>query len=130
MKLIFSFSGLKICFVFLLLIILIGCSSTVRIYSIPDGADAYVDGQYLGKTPVLYSDSAIVGTSHAVEIKMEGYETSTGHFSRTSGFNMAACIGGGLVWIPFSWMMNYPPMLKYKLEPKPIATHKQSQEPL
>ena len=46
MKLIFSFSGLKICFVFLLLIILIGCSSTVRIYSIPEGADAYIDGQY------------------------------------------------------------------------------------
>lgn len=121
MKLIFSFSTLKICFVFSLLIILTGCGSAVRIHSIPEGADIFVDGQYVGKTPTVYSDSAIVGTSHTVEIKMEGYETGIGNFSRTSKFNMVSCIGGGLVLVPFLWIMDYPPQLNYKLEPKQVG---------
>lgn len=104
-----------------LCIFTMGCASSVAIFSQPEGAEVYVDGQFVGKTPATYTDTAIVGTSHIVEVKMEGYKPTRGNFSRSSVFNSGACLGGALVLIPFLWVMDYPKSLTYKLEPEPQA---------
>lgn len=45
---------------------------TLSISSSPAGAEAYVDGQYVGQTPVRFGTRA---GSHSVEVRLPGYQT-------------------------------------------------------
>ncbi len=98
-----------------------GCTSHILINTEPDGAEVYVDGQYLGEAPVDFADSAIVGTTHLVEVKKEGYETTRGQFSRNGNLNVGALIGGLCCLVPFLWVMDYPATVTYRLRPKEEA---------
>src|SRR5207237_1115299 len=47
---------------------LAACSSSTVIRSNPPGARVFVDGQYVGQTPVVMSDTKIVGSTTSVRL--------------------------------------------------------------
>ena len=47
------------------------CSSTTQIVSIPPEAKLYINGEYYGETPYLYTDTKIVGSTNIVNLKKE-----------------------------------------------------------
>ncbi|RME51875.1 MAG: PEGA domain-containing protein [Deltaproteobacteria bacterium] len=93
-----------------------GCASSTVIRSQPPGAQVYINGELMGKTPYTYSDQAIVGTTRNLRLEKEGCEPVAATFSRTEEFNPLACVGGVLLLVPFLWIMNYKGERTYKLE--------------
>ncbi len=96
---------------------LAGCASNINIKSKPEGADVYIDNIKMGKTPLQYADTAIAGTTKNIKIKKEGYvplETVI----RKSEFQLGPCIGGLLVLFPFIWILGYPAVQEFELEPE------------
>ncbi len=91
--------------------------SHVLINTEPQGAEVYVDGTYVGQAPVQYGDNAIVGTSHRVEVRMEGYHPTYAEFRRSGNVNAGALIGGFCCWPIWLWVVDYPPVLLYRLRP-------------
>jgi len=83
------------------------CASTAHIRTIPTGADVYVDGQYLGKSPVEYTSSATVAGTQSVRIEAPGYEPQFGHIKRDGDVNVGAAIGGFFCLFPFLWVLDY-----------------------
>ena len=100
---------------------LAGCTSHILINTEPDGAEVYVDGQYLGQAPVQFADTSIVGTTHLVEVKKEGYEPTRAQFSRSGNVNAGALIGGFFCLVPWLWVMDYPATVTYRLRPAKAA---------
>lgn len=93
------------------------CVSTTTIQSTPPGADVYIDGYRVGKTPYLYADNKIVGSTTLIDLKKEGYEPLYTTLSRTEELEVGALVGGLFTWIPFLWIMKYRPMHTYTLIP-------------
>ena len=83
----------------------------------PEGAKVYADGQYLGTTPVTYSDTKIVGSSTNIRIEKEGYKTVNAVLNRSEQADIGAIVGGLFVWIPFLWTMKYNAEHNYEMEP-------------
>ncbi len=50
-----------------------GCSHTVEIKSIPEGATVFVDGQDRGKAPVLLEEDAGFFDERKLRVELEGY---------------------------------------------------------
>lgn len=93
-----------------------GCSSSTIIQSSDPAAKIYVDGMYLGKGSVSYSDTKIVGSTTMVTLKKEGCEPQNFTFSRNEEFDAGACAGGVFVLVPFLWIQKYRPMHHYEFE--------------
>lgn len=98
-------------------ILLSSCVSSTMISSNPSGARIYVDGQPMGTTPFLYSDTKIVGSTTTVKLEKEGFEPFNTIFSRTEQADVGAIVAGVFVWVPFLWVMKYNPMHSYELKP-------------
>jgi hypothetical protein len=65
---------LKVFFSILVFMGIIGCSTFVRIDSVPSGAKAYLNGETIGKTPVQTDLSNFIGSDYVLELKLDGYE--------------------------------------------------------
>lgn len=100
-----------------LLLLLSSCVSTTTIMSRPPGAKVFINNEYVGETPVSYSDTKIVGSLNYVSLEKEGYENLETSFSRTEEADIGAIIGGIFIWIPFLWVMKYKPKRTYELIP-------------
>lgn len=98
-----------------------GCSSTTIINSEPSSAAVYLNGERVGTTPYVYTDTKIVGSTNVVVLKKEGYENFTTSFSRNDNVNVGAVIGGVLVLVPFLWVMDYKPNYLYEMVPLKAA---------
>lgn len=59
-----------------LLAALVGCQSVV-VHSAPYGADVFVDGEKIGKTPCKFKASTVIGCEYVVEVRLPGYRTYT-----------------------------------------------------
>lgn len=94
-----------------------GCMSTILINTKPQGAQVMVDGAYLGRSPVRYADSAAVGSTHLVELHLQGYQTQRAVFRRDGPLNAGAACAGLLCLVPFAWVQDYPPEVTYLLQP-------------
>ena len=75
----------------LLIVLLSGCATlfnnktpAVDLASTPAGAEVYVDGYYVGTTPVQVN--LTVREDHVVEFRKEGHDTRTYRISRFVGF--------------------------------------------
>ncbi len=90
------------------------CTSTTMIRSTDSDAKIFVDGEYKGKGQFLHADTKIVGSTTLVRMEKDGCEPQTYHFSRTEEFDVGACIGGVLVYVPFLWIMKYKPERTYE----------------
>ena len=58
----------------LLLAALVGCQS-VTVHSAPYGAEVFVDGERIGKTPCKFKASTVIGCEYQVEVRLPGYRT-------------------------------------------------------
>jgi hypothetical protein len=56
----------------LLVVVLAGCQS-VPVQSMPYGADVWVDGEHIGKTPCKFKASTVIGCEYDVVVRMKGY---------------------------------------------------------
>ena len=99
----------------LLLVLVCGCTSTTVINTNPNGAQLYLDGMLVGKTPYVHSDSKIVGSTTALKFKMEGYEELNIVMTKSEKANVGAIIAGVFVLVPFLWTMEYYPEHTYEL---------------
>ena len=99
-----------------LVILVSGCSSTTVINSDPSGAKLYIDGVKTGKTPYVYTDSKIVGSTTSIKLKKDGFEDLNVVMSKNEKANVGAIIGGIFVLVPFLWTMDYNPERTYELE--------------
>jgi hypothetical protein len=97
------------------------CSSSTMIHSNVPGAKVYLDGEFVGRTPYLMSDTKIVGSTTAVRIEAPGYEPVNGAIRRNEEFSVGACIGGVLVLVPFLWIMEYKPTHQFELRPAAVG---------
>lgn len=93
------------------------CASSTMIESIPKGATVYINGSKSGKTPFLYSDTKIIGSSTMIRLEKEGYEPFDAVLSRNEAIDVGAIIGGLFVGVPFLWAMKYDPIHTYELMP-------------
>jgi len=94
-----------------------GCMSTVLINTKPQGAQVTVDGAYVGRSPVRYGDSAAVGTTHLVELRLDGYQPQRAVLRRDGPLNPGAACAGLVCLVPFAWVQDYPPEVTYLLQP-------------
>ncbi|MDD4757368.1 MAG: PEGA domain-containing protein [Lascolabacillus sp.] len=99
------------------LILFASCSSTTLIQSNPSGAKVYMNEEYMGVTPLSYSDTKIVGSTTSLRIEKEGYEPLYTYLTRNEEVDAGAIIGGLLIWVPFLWTMKYKPVHNYELKP-------------
>ncbi len=73
-----------------------GPKQNVGVSSSPTGADVYIDGRYVGKTPLRISLSR--SSPHAVRIVLDGYEPYVAEFSRKGNVMTAGNIlVGGVI---------------------------------
>ncbi len=99
------------------LVFFTSCSSTTLISSDPSGAQVYLNGEKVGKTPYSHTDTKIVGSCTSLRLEKEGYETFNAVFCRNEEADVGAIIGGVLFLFPFLWTMGYKPGRSYELVP-------------
>ena len=92
------------------------CSSSTVIDSIPSGGKLYLDGSYAGKTPYTHSDTKVVGSSTAIEIKKKGCRDFRAILTKDERVQIGPIIGGMCLVFPFIWVMGYNPQHNYELE--------------
>ena len=103
---------------FLLATIFSGCVSTTVIRTVPSNSKVFVNSEYKGTTPYVYSDNKITGSETNIQIESEGYENFTFVLKRNEQVDPGAVIAGILfgIW-PFLWTMEYHPERTFELKP-------------
>lgn len=99
------------------LIILSGCASSTMIKSVPSEADVYINGELVGKTPYLYTDTKVSFSPVMVDIVKEGYEPIYTSFRRDEEFNPGTFVGGFFIWPIWLWTLDYKSARTYNLTP-------------
>jgi len=105
----------SIAFVLAMSILLISCSSTTMLTTIPKNAKVYINDEYAGTTPYEYKDSKIMFSKNYVRIEKEGYEIFNTSFSRDEDVEIGAIVGGVFLVVPFLWTLKYKPTHNYEL---------------
>lgn len=103
-----------------------GCASSTMINSTPAGAKVYINGESVGTTPYLYTDTKVLGSVINVDLVKEGYEPLYTSFTRSEQVNAGAIVGGFFFLFPFLWTMEYKPTHNYELVPL-AATNQDTQ---
>jgi len=99
------------------LLLFASCASSTMINSIPSGAKIYINGEPVGTTPYLYSDTRVIGSVVNVDLKKDGYEPLYTSFSRNEKVDPGAIVGGLFLLFPFIWTMQYKSSHTYELVP-------------
>ena len=100
------------------LILFASCSSSTMITSVPPGADLYVDGMPVGKTPYTHTDSKIISSTTSVRMEKEGYEPFIYDITKDEEVNLVPAVAGFFFLIPWLWAMKYKSVHTWKLIPK------------
>jgi len=95
---------------------IIGCSTFVRIDSIPSGAKAYINGEPVGKTPAQMDLSNFIINDYALELKLEGYENYYRPLSKEA--KPIHIILGIFDLINLFWCIGPKGHYNFELEPK------------
>ncbi len=104
-----------------IIILFSSCASTTMIQSTPIGADLYLNGELVGKTPYKHKDMKIVGSTTDVRIEKEGFETLNTSFSRDEKVDVGAIIAGVFFLFPFLWTMKYKPVHSYDMKTSEVS---------
>lgn len=94
-----------------------GCASSTMIKSVPSGAKVYINGEPVGTTPYLYTDTKIIFSPINVDIIKEGYKPVYETFRRDEEFNPGTFVGGIFVWPLWLWTLDYKSTHTYELVP-------------
>ena len=114
--------SLKIAALLLFAATMIGCSSSTMIRSEPPGAKLYMNEQYKGETPYLYTDQKIVGSDTRIRLTLDGYHDLETIMSRDEKLDVGALVGGVFFVVPWLWVMEYDPVHTYELKPVRVTT--------
>jgi hypothetical protein len=114
----FTFKARSISAFLAIIVLFSSCASTTLIESIPSGSNLYLDGEPVGTTPYLMTDTKILGSCTSVRIEKENYDNYYGSICRNEDVDAGAIIGGLFFFFPFLWTMKYKPTHFYKLQPK------------
>ena len=98
-------------------VFLSGCASSTMIKSIPSGAKVYINGEPVGVTPYLYTDTKVIFSPVNVDIIKEGYKPVYETFHRDEEFNAGTFIGGIFVWPLWLWTLDYKSTHTFELVP-------------
>jgi len=110
-----------ICYSTLSLLMLSACSSSMKINSTPEGAKIYIDQEYKGVTPYLYSDERPFWSELNIKLKKDNYQDFDiiikkidGEINYKAGCGSLVCLP---IWgLPFSlWLFKYPAEKNYEL---------------
>ena len=93
------------------------CASSTVIYSRPQGATVYLNGEPVGRTPYTMTDTKIVGSTTQVRLEYPGFASYSGVIARNEEFEVGACIGGFFLLVPFLWIMGYKGTHTYEMQP-------------
>ncbi|PKL19479.1 MAG: hypothetical protein CVV49_00120 [Spirochaetae bacterium HGW-Spirochaetae-5] len=93
-----------------LLIFAVGCSSTVKIQSVPGEAKIFIDGELKGVTPYAHTDSKPLWMSTEVKLQKDEYKDFQTNLQK-SEFNIIHIFS-------YLWWMDYPAEKTYTLEKK------------
>ncbi|MGI0119304.1 PEGA domain-containing protein [Zooshikella sp. RANM57] len=96
-----------------------GCSSYTTIDTNPSKAKVYVDGSYVGNTPLNYGDKSIAGTTKSVTLKKDGYKDKHVKISKEEA-QVGPIIGGFFLLAPFLWSLGYPDNYTFEMESKDL----------
>ena len=113
---IFFSSKRVLAWVFMALVLLPSCASSVRISSSPSQADVYADGLYIGQTPVRHRDAKVSGNKLDVRLEKEGYEDLETEISKDARVNVKALLGSMFI-IPLAWILAYPRSRNFVMKP-------------
>ena len=99
------------------------CAHTVSIDSKPRGAEVFVNGSPIGRTPTQFTERTGSGKSYLFKLEKEGYQTLV--MTRTQseihiGVLVGSIIGGVAILFPFIgliWMYQLPSLLYFELDP-------------
>ena len=78
-----------------------GCSTSSRFHTKPDGAKLYVNGDYVGETPVVYTDRRSMPKRLHIQIRKEGYKELDFYIDKTTdylGTFLSMFYGFGVPW--------------------------------
>ena len=98
-------------------ILLTSCQSSVLITSDPPEAYVSIDGRLVGKTPYQHTDRKVSGYNLGVKLEKDGYETEHDIVKRLKFGNAGALIAGCFLIFPFAWVLDYPAVVQYRMEP-------------
>lgn len=99
------------------IVLLSGCASSTMIKSVPSGAKVYINGEPVGVTPYLYTDTKIIFSPINVDIIKDGYKPIYETFRRDEEFNAGTFIGGIFVWPLWLWTLDYKSTHTYEMVP-------------
>lgn len=98
-------------------ILLTSCQSSMLITSDPPEAYVSIDGRLVGKTPYQHTDRKVSGYNLGVKLEKDGYETEHDIVKRLEFGNAGALIAGCFLIFPFAWVLDYPAVVQYRMEP-------------
>lgn len=78
-----------------------GCASTMMVFTEPGNAEVLVDGQLIGRSPILYEGSSAWNGGVKVTARLPGYQEATVAVSREL----------------FYWGVYLPDSVRIRLEP-------------
>lgn len=99
---------------FSLILTITGCSTMVSFNTSPEGADVYLDDDYLGKTPFTKKISNFVFKSKKIRVEKEGYTSKTQDVKKeVKILPLAFC---WFYFIPLLWVKGPTPKQYIELE--------------
>jgi len=117
-----------ICLLALGLVQLTGCSTATRFHSSPLGAKLYINGDYVGETPVVYDDAHSLPERLHIQIRKDGYEELDMYLDKQLSYPMAAVMAvpwGGVTATFWGWKLDndyrFDISSLKKPEPTPVA---------
>ena len=85
----------------LLLTLSTGCSTATRFHTKPEGAHLFVNGDYIGETPVVFDDRRSLPTRMHIQIRKEGYKELDFYLDKSAdylGMLISVFYGIGIFW--------------------------------
>ena len=99
------------------IVLMTSCESLTEINTIPSGAKVYVNGEYIGDTPVKYRDTKLSWACTPLKITMDGYQDKNESLCKNEEINKEALFVGLFVWPCLVWIMGYKKSRTYELVP-------------
>ncbi len=96
---------------------LAACASATTIRSSPSGAKVFLNGEYVGETPLVHEDMDIAGTNKKVVLKHDGYRDQVGTI-RKEELKIMPLVVGLFIVVPLLWVTGYPDEYHFTLEKK------------
>ena len=99
-----------------------GCACKMMINTDPQGADVFVEGEPIGKSPATWTGkSGLPGKKVLVEAKKEGYQDATKLVDRDDLNTGYAVMSFLFLFLGFLWSWEYPDSVYLHLEPEESA---------